>query len=67
MSITLNGMKNDVDVKQRRVRRLEKELEVAKEEFYKAQKRLTDNCPHTNTTELISTGYDQCDDCGELI
>ncbi|WAB25057.1 hypothetical protein M3_0106 [Lysinibacillus phage vB_LfM_LysYB1] len=67
MSDSLSVMKNDVKVSCDKVAKLEKELNAARAELYKRQKRLSDNCPHTKTTPLISTGYDSCDDCGELL
>lgn len=67
MGDSLSAMKNAVEASHEKVGRLKKELEAAKSELYERQKRLTDNCPHTNTTALISTGYDKCDDCGELL
>jgi len=67
MRDSLSVMQNDVRVNQKRVFRLQNELDTAKDMLRKSQERLRKNCPHDKTTVLEYLGYTKCVDCEEII
>ncbi len=67
MSEVFKAAKEDVERKRAIVDKLEEELDEARNALSTSMNKLSEVCPHDNTTYLVSTGYDSCDDCGELL